>query len=361
MLAITPTPSIINFLLGDVPISLTLGTSGSLHPNWATSDGGTFSDRHSETPTFTSKNQTQMVTINGRRVSWGGDGAGFGWGNVDSASVTGSGAFGNVTKYAGTSSWATPSRAIGNSSDNATETFYEFVTAETNKEKAGGLCTNGSNGDPTNTSAPFIDFCWHLKTTGMAVARHSGNTVGDEVPYTATDVFKVYKNGLTVYYLINNKVIRSVTIANQTWNLYPIATFKDVGGTLNSNVFFSDTSQAKQGILTFQLYGVFPEQPNYTYELAPDNKTLSSFAEDGTAVFRKKGELKKVLSLQFISRPYTEYLTINDFWEWHQKHLKFYYRDSIFEKIYRVVHDSGLRIQVIGPDQITINMGLKEV
>lgn len=360
-LALVATPSPTPFAYGDIPLSLSLAPSGALHPNWATTDGGVFSDRHGEFVTFVSANHTQTVTITGRRVTWMGDGVGVGWSSVATTYLAGVGVFANLTKYAGSNTWANDAKAVGQSSANADETFYEFTTAETNKEKAGGLTTDATNSDPTNTVAPFLNFVWHLLDNSTAQARHNGVAVGTPVTFTTSDVFKVYKSDLIVYYMINEVVIESVAITAGTWNLYPVATFKDVGATMNSNVAFSDTGETKQGVLTFQLYGVFPESPNYTYEINADNRTLISYAEDGSATFRLKGGIKKSLSLQFNSRPFSEYVVVADFWEWHQKHLKFFYRDVVFDQTYFVVNDAGLKTQANGPDQISMALIVREV
>lgn len=377
-LAISSSPAISQTLMyADRSFQLGLAASGSLHANWK-SNNGTFetgfvipdydgvegahtnASRHDEAPTFSPYNRTLNSYIVGRRVRWMGDGVGFGWSSIDSSYLSTTGVFGNLVKYAGGNAWN--AKAVGQSSSDSDEVSYQFTTGETNKEKAGGLAQNALNPDPTNTSAPSLDFMWHLRTDGTAVARNNGVIIGDAVPYTTTTIFEVYFNKplLKVDYMMNDIVIQSVPIIAGVWNLYPVASLFTVNGTMKENVQFIDTGATKQGSISFQLYGVFPVQPNYAFELNEDNNTLSSFAEDGTAVFRKKGSIRKSINLNFTARKYSEYLLIHNFWQWHQKHLKFYYRDFDFAQNYLVTHDSGLRVQVLAPDSITMAIVIRE-
>src|SRR6185369_14651152 len=112
--------------------------------------------------------------------------------------------------------------------------------------------------------------------------------------------------------------------------------------------FFTDSGN--EGTKTIGVTGLFPVQPNYTYELSSDNTTLSSYAEDGSATFRKKGNQKRGLSLQFNERPYVEYLMISNFWKAHEKHERFLYQDLVFNDMYVMRFDAGLRVNVVAPD-----------
>lgn len=362
-LAIVSTPSPTPYAYGDETLSLTLAVSGSLRPHWTSSDGGTFftGERHVTPSIFTPNNETQTVVINGRRVIWLNDNVGTtGWATVG-ANLTALTGLGNLIKTSG-STWADTSKAYGTvfASGTGKEILYEFRTAEVNTEKAAGLTTNTTNSDPTDLTGTPLTFMWHLFNDGTARPTISGVGQGEPIEVTAEDTFKIHIDGVAVYFMCNNEVVATTTTALAI-NYYPIATIKTNAGTLHSNVYFTDTDGAKQGVLTFDIYGVFPVQPNYPYEINVDNKTLASYAEDGSAVFRVKGSQKKSLSLQFNQRPFTEYESIYEFWEWHQKNLTFVYRDVVFDLIYFVVNDSGIKIQASGMDNITMSLVLREV
>lgn len=114
-------------------------------------------------------------------------------------------------------------------------------------------------------------------------------------------------------------------------------------------------------IKSVQVYGTFPLQPNYPYDVEFDDKTLVSIAEDGTAVFRVKSPIRRSWQLSMPNRPFTEYSLLNPFYQYHKKFREFYYYDLAINELILVRFDSSLKVTPIGPDQFTMSCVVKEI
>ncbi len=129
-------------------------------------------------------------------------------------------------------------------------------------------------------------------------------------------------------------------------------------------------SGADTGAVALQVYGTWPVHPHYGYEVGFDNKTLSSYDEDGGAIFVVKGKVRRSWSLSFNNIPSTDWQLIRDFWLFHQKHIPFYYEDiAMLEKVAGVetptlrlvTADSGPKVIIAGPDRYNVTIVLREV
>jgi hypothetical protein len=136
------------------------------------------------------------------------------------------------------------------------------------------------------------------------------------------------------------------------------------------SVVVSAVSGADSGAITIQVYGTWPVQPHFGYEVAIDNKTLASPAEDGSMVYRRKGPIRLSWTLGFNNIPATEWELIRDFFNYHQKDIPFYYQDlglnedvaTLETPILRLVTaDSGPKVTVAGPDRYNITIVLRQV
>lgn len=135
-------------------------------------------------------------------------------------------------------------------------------------------------------------------------------------------------------------------------------------------VVVSAVNGANNGSALLQVYGTWPVQPHYGYEVAIDNKTLYSPAEDGGATYRRKGKIRLSWTLGFNNVPSTDWQAIREFFNWHQKDTPFYYEDlALMESVATlevpilrlVTADSGPKITVAGIDRYNITIVLKEV
>ncbi len=357
-LAIGATPAPTPYSIADVPITLTLAVAGGLHPNWVGEPGSSFSSRHTSPTTFLPPNETGETTVKGYRVKWLVD-TGM-YNNSAYTGIVGTGP-GTVEHVLGTN--ATWSAGLLLNGVSGSQYFLEVKVTEINVDKFFGFSADGTGAFGTVPTDTAIKYAWHF-TGELAYPRKNGVVIGDAVSVEAGDVFKIHANYLNeaVYYK-NDVVIATTTGATGAGN-NPVFCFKDFG-SFTDVVLYDDgyVTPALDGNLTFDTYGVFPVQPNYAYETNLDNNTLISRAEDGTSTFRVKGTTsrKKTLSLQFNSRPFSEFQLLYNFWMYHQKHIRFYYRDLVYDETYLMVHDSGLKYQASGPDQITISVVLREI
>lgn len=357
-LTITLNPNIASYALGEAPITVSQsgGTSGSDYL-WE-SNNGTFSNKYASSPTFTPNNATKATVVTGNRIhsrtSWATSSSG------GSTAVYGTN--GGLTKLAGsTTSWDVASyTTVGMSS--STQGFFEFEVVETNTEKAGGFLANASYRDPNTIHASnAFTLCWHVYANGTAVPRKLGEAVTSMVGYKAGDVFRVQLEANSVTSFYHNGVKIGSTTTPSAGTIYGCVSFRSVGAKIDNPSFLNDTTSNQGSSSAISVTGVFPVEPNYALDLTKDNNTLSSAGEDGSSVFKVVSSPKRVIGLQFIKRPYEEYVLINDFWDFHQRHLRFAFKDTTLEKTYVVVHDSGIRTQVDGPDQFTISLTLREV
>jgi hypothetical protein len=162
-------------------------------------------------------------------------------------------------------------------------------------------------------------------------------------------------NGFGVTFTINPTVNGQQTIL----------TMNDLSAPYNrtkiASVTASDESDTQVASATLSVYATFPLQPQFGYETDLDNKTLVSVAEDGSAVFRKKGGAKRSWQLQFPRRPQSEYVVLRDFWQYHEKTIEFYYYDLPLSEIKLVRFDSGLRVSPENMNLISMSCVLREV
>jgi hypothetical protein len=349
---ITTTPLVGNAIYADTDtLNLTLQTVAD--PNWNKPyweiSNGTLSSYLAESPTFTPANISENVVINGYRAIY----MQGSWTTLTNFSQTAP--YGSLIKNAGVNgTW--DARATSSTLGLSTyDGFYSFSTSENSTEKAGGLSEN--TGGTTPTDATFR-YAWHLGSTGLATIRRLGVALVSNISYVANDVFKIHKIGTNVYFYKNSTLY--YTYAEDVDNLFPLAVARTSGASIKNNVFYN-TNSGQQGSLVVPVYAVLPEQPNWSYELTRDNVTLASVAEDGSSIFNKKGKARSSYSLQYVERPYDEYVLISDFWDAHEKHKSFAYRDVVFNKTYIVNFDTGLKLQPAGPDRISMSFVIREV
>lgn len=238
--------------------------------------------------------------------------------------------------------------------------FYEASPVDISTEKAIGFVNNSAYINPDTTNAnPDLTFvlCWHMLPNGTAVPKKAGSALANPIIYKSEDLFRITLTPTVATFTLNGVTV-ATTIIPTASSLYAINALKTVGAIVNDPSYFIDPNNV--GIKSLSVTGIFPVQPNYTYELSSDNNTLSSIAEDGSGYFRKKGGQKRVLSLQFNERPYSEYLQISQFWKYHEKHEKFIYQDVVLSDNYIMRFDAGLRTNVLAPDSITMQITLRE-
>lgn len=346
MVTITLNPNVSTYTLGDPPITATLSGSGDVL--WE-SNNGNFANKLASPTVFTPNNGTALTSIIGRRV--------FSRSAVSVSTSGGSVASSGNWSYSKSSinSAVWDVAVVSNTGIDSGDTgFFQFVAVENNTEKAGGLVSNNSYRDPTNAS---YEAGWHLSSNGTAVPRALGVSLSQIYAYKNGDEFRIAKESTRIAFYINGRLAASTAIPSGT--LYGSTSFKTSGASLSTGTLFSDPTE-NQATKAISIVSSFPVQPNYTYELSIDNNTLASYAEDGTGTFRKKGNSKKILSLQFIDRPFEEYQLLVNFWNVHEKHSKFVYEDLVYNDTYLMRFDSGFRTTVQGPDRITIQVTLRE-
>lgn len=135
-------------------------------------------------------------------------------------------------------------------------------------------------------------------------------------------------------------------------------------------VIVMGVSGADSGTASLITFGTWPVFPHFGGEVDIDDKVVASYAEDGSAVFRRKGGVKLAWSLGFNNIPATDWQLIRDFWNFHRKDIPFYYEDiELLENIGAgevptlrlVTADSGLKVIEEGPDRFTVTVVLRQV
>lgn len=350
--SITLTPNVTTYILGDSPITVNLaGGNSTTGPDFLwESNSGTFSTRFAASATFTPDNATNITTIIGRRVIHGAPA-----GSVNTVAYNTYG----VQKSSGSNTaWDayythTPALPTLNG-------FYEVEAIELNTEKAAGFLNNSTYINPTTINADAnltFGLCWHLGSNGTAVPRKAGIALANAITYKAGDKFRITIQPTKALFTCNGITVATTSLPIMT-SYYATMSFKTLGAKLDNPSYYSDITNEASASLSVS--GLFPVQPNYTYNRDEDNNTLSSIAEDGSGVFRKKGRIKRALSLQFNERPYAEYLTLNNFWKAHEKHQQFIYREFDTGESYIMRFDAGLKVNVQAPDSVTVQVSLKE-
>lgn len=350
---LTLTPNVTTFIYGDSPITVSLtGGNSTTGPDFLwESNSGTFADRFVTSTTFTPDNATNITTIIGRRVKHG-DGGG-------SANISGYATYGIEKTGGSTTAWdayfyhATSLPALAG--------FYEVEAVTANTETAMGFFSNSAYRDPTTVNADAnltFALSWHLLSNGTAIPRKAGIALANSVVYKAGDRFRITVETSRILFSINGLVVATTSVPSIS-AFFPVVSFKTLNSKLNNLSYFHDlTNQASASL---SVSGLFPVEPNYTYSRDEDNNTLSSIAEDGSAVFRKKGRIKRSLSLQFNERSFSEYLLISNFWKAHEKHQEFIYREFDTGEVYIMRFDAGLKLNVQAPDSVTVQISLKEI
>ena len=357
-ITVSSTPTITDHLESDESIVMSLGGSGYSapydKPYWESSSG-TFSDYLLESPTFQPLHRTQTATILGKRVARMYNTLENNWDNSTNVALINTDN-GTVTKNAGVNgSW--DAKAVSAIFSPDLNCFFSFKAGDNIRDKAGGLTDNGTEMNPTQSG---FRFAWFLREDGLAVPYHVGNALANPRAYTTSTVFKLQKVGSTMNYYMDNELVANVAVGG-TFNYYPILTFQDSSASIVSAMFQREDGTNYVDDLVFDIVAVFPGSPDWGFDLTKDNVTLVSVGEDQSEVVRKKGNAKKVIGLSFNERPFTEYSEINDFWDWHEKHREFIYKDLALENTYRVRFTSGIRIQPVGADRITMSFTIREV
>lgn len=353
-LIVTLTPNVSTYVPGDAPISVNIGAGNSpTGPDYLwESNSGTFDDKHLATTNFTPSNATKVVSIIGRRVFH------FTLGGV--LNVGSHGSYGGLYKLGATLAW--DSYGFFSNALPSGFGFLECEIAEVNKEKAFGFLSNSSYKDPTITNPDInltFGIAWHFLGNGTAIPRKAGVALSNPVVYKVGDRPRITVTPTKVTYSINGIIYATTGFPSGLSAMYALLSFKSQNAVLTNPSYYYDPEN--EATKTVSVTGLFPVQPNYGVDLASDNNTLVSLAEDGSATFRKKSNLKKTLSLQFNERPYSEYLALSNFWKAHEKHEKFVYQDLVLGENYIMRFETGLRVNILGMDSITIQATLKEV
>jgi hypothetical protein len=105
--------------------------------------------------------------------------------------------------------------------------YFQFVAAETNKERWVGLMRSGKT-----VSIRNIDFAFLLGGAGVASIRENG-VYRAETTYKAGDVFRVAVEKGVVKYYKNNVLIYQSNVA-ATYPLSAAASILDLGGTVSN-------------------------------------------------------------------------------------------------------------------------------
>jgi hypothetical protein len=351
---LTLTPNITSYILGDAPITVSLsGGNTSTGPDflWESSNG-TFDNRFASSAIFIPNNVTNIVSIIGRMVEHTNFGS-------SPANISTYGTLGLTKSGGSTTSWdAVQFHATALPSPNG---FYQVEAVEVNTEKAMGFLSNSAYSNPTTTNSDVnltFALSWHLLANGTAIPRKAGVALANPVVYKAGDMFRITVEPSRILYSLNNVVVATTGFPTGVAGLYAAVSFKTFNGTLDNLSYFRDTTN--EASTSISVSGLFPVEPNYTYNRDEDNNTLSSIAEDGSAVFRKKGRIKRSLALQFNERPYSEYLLISNFWRAHEKHQQFIYREFDTGEVYIMRFDAGLKLSIQAPDSVTLQVSLKE-
>jgi hypothetical protein len=238
--------------------------------------------------------------------------------------------------------------------------FFEEEPVNNTTEKAMGFISNSNNGNPNTIGAvgSAFEHSWHMYADGTAVPRRLGAVLATPVPYKANDKFRITLSGTQALYSINGIIIATAERVTSVF-LYAYSTWKSLNNYF-TNVSYLATD-ANQGSASVSVTGLFPIQPNYTYSYSSDIIMISSAAIDGTEKRRKKSRDRKTLSLDFRERPYFEYQQLMDFWNAHEKHEKFVYRDLVLDESYVMRFETSLGINILGTDSVDIRATLREV
>lgn len=353
----TPTlglsPNVTTWILGNAPITTTLtGGNTAAGPDYLwESNSGTFANRFASSTVFTPNNATNTTTIIGRRVDH------FGVGSTTNLAAHGS--FGGMTKNAG-SNTAWDAYTLFTTALPSANGFIEVDVLETNTEKAVGFLSSSTYRDPTTVNSDHnltFALSWHMLSNGTAIPRKAGIALANPIIYNSGDRFRITVEPTKITFTINNVVYATSSLPTIS-AYYALMSFKTLGGVLDNPSYFRDVTNVDSASISVS--GLFPVQPNYSYARDEDNNTLSSIAEDGSGVFRKKGRIKRTLSLQFNERPYSEYLLLADFWQSHERHKTFIYREFDFSQQYIMRFDTGVKYTVQAPDSVTFQVSLKE-
>jgi hypothetical protein len=158
------------------------------------------------------------------------------------------------------------------------------------------------------------------------------------------------------------------------------ANFGSLSPTSGSTALFTPPNQTRTSRVTgtsspdsdfvdIQVYATIPFQPHFGFEQDWDNKTLRSEAEDGSAVLRVKGPIKRSWQVSFNNLPPDEWILLREFFRWHQKHLPFYYQDLAVpdnvgsgeaDILTLVTFDAGLKVTVAGPQRFNVATAFRE-
>jgi hypothetical protein len=352
-LSITLTPDIDSWTTGDAPIQVEVSgeiASGD-QPFWE-SDGGTFDDRFTSPTYFTPNNGTKQIKITGYRVNRF-DASGS-VGSVDDYGTTG-----GKGKASGALAWDTW-WLFSYYVDIGVTAFFEQEAVDNISEKAMGFISNSNYPNPTTVSGVGTSFehAWHLYADGTAVPRRMGVSLSTPVAYKTNDRFRVTLKGSQAIYMLNGNVVAVGERVNSV-SLYAYNSWKSVGGYFNNVSYLTDDVNMDSDYVS--VTGLFPVQPNFTYSTSTDVGILSSVAVDGTEKRRRKTKARKTIDLQFNERPYFEYQQILDFWNAHEKHERFVYKDLVLDESYIVRFNAPLTVTVLGANNVSVRATLQEV
>lgn len=356
-LSITLTPNITTYVQGDAPITVSMGAgSGSNTSVLWESNNGTFADKYAATTTFTPNNASKLTSIIGRRVN-----------RTIAVNST------NILASGGYLAWGKGASGTENTWDTflwfdnwfdatiPTATGMFQATADDLGEKAIGFNNTGVlNPETVGTATTSMAYTWHLQKTGLATPRHFGTSIATPVPYKVGSVFKLEVTTTAVNYYIDGVWIASAPRINT--GFWAVMTFKNnwswwsMASWLNKQVY-----PDLEGTAYITVSGLFPLQPNYTYNQSTDVGIITSTAIDGSEKRRRKTKQRKTINLQFTERPYSEYKLLADFWKAHEKHEKFVFQDLVLGESYTMRFDAPLSTNMKGPDTVDIQATLREV
>ncbi len=175
------------------------------------------------------------------------------------------------------------------------------------------------------------------------------------------DNFEPFSANQSVSWSANNGGVVSSASGNSTNLIVP---------NKSQSITLTAIAGGDSGTAIATVYGQIPIQPHLGYEVTMDNRTLVSYAEDGTAVFRRKGPIRRSWQLAYRNTPQADMMLFRNFWNWHQKDIPFYYIDIILpENILGVetstnrlvTFDSQLKVVVQGVDRFELSAVVREL
>jgi hypothetical protein len=190
------------------------------------------------------------------------------------------------------------------------------------------------------------------------------------IPITPLSVTKIYRTTDNTVSFVADRAVN--------WSASGGATVQPGFGT-STTVFIPNKTQtivvsavsgADSGSASVFTYGIWPVFPHFGGEVSLDDKVLASYAEDGSAVFRRKGGPKFSWTLGFNNTPASDLRLIRDFWNYHRKDIPFYYEDLEFPEnvggvetttLRLVTCDTGLKVVEEGPDRFTVSVTFRQV